>query len=56
MVHDVDHQSVYHVQFLPSPFLYVGDQKLAKGGQDPYDSRGLLRHLTKDTSLVEVNL
>ena len=27
IVHDVNHQSVYHVQFHPSPFLYMGDKK-----------------------------
>lgn len=41
VVHDVNHQSVYHVQFHPSPFLYMGDKKLMKGGQGPYDSHGL---------------
>ena len=56
VVHSVNHQSVYHVQFHPSPFLYMGNQEIAKGGQGPYESIGMLRHLKESMSLGEVNL
>ena len=56
VVHSENHQSVYHVQFHPSPILYMGNKELAKGGQGPYDSSGLLRHLTESRTLGEVNL
>ena len=56
IVHDENHQSVYHVQFHPSPFLYMGDKKLIKGGQGPYDSHGLLGHIRKDKIFDKINL
>lgn len=56
VVQSENYQSVYHVQFHPSPFLYMGNQKIAKGGRGPYESIGLLRHLTESINLDEVNL
>ena len=56
IVHDETYQSVFHLQFLPSPFIYKGGQKLARGGTGPFDTEGLLSAIKGYQDFRDINL
>ena len=56
IVHNVDYQSVYHLQFHPSPELFSGNKELAQGNGAPYGTNGILKHLEKFEKIDNVNI
>ena len=56
IVHNVDYQSVYHLQFHPSPILFCGNKEIATGNGQPFGTNGILKHLKKFEEIENVNI
>jgi hypothetical protein len=56
IVHNVDYQSVYHLQFHPSPILFCGNKEIATGNGQPFGTNGILTHLKKFEEIKNVNI
>lgn len=56
IVHNVDYQSVYHLQFHPSPILFCGNKEVASGNGQPFGTEGIFKHLGGIEKIERVNI
>lgn len=56
IVHNVDYQSVYHLQFHPSPILFCGNKEITSGNGQPFGTVGIFKHLRDVEKIEKVNI
>lgn len=56
IVHNIDYQSVYHLQFHPSPILFCGNRQIATGNGEPFGTEGIFKYLRGIENVDRVNI